>query len=181
MRPHEAPALQSLGEETQSIPAPPQDLHSITRFATKHKQLSGERILRELRLHECGKPIEEGALAEVLPNADLIDYWTTSIEELKKKMLELNKGPQVHGILLQLPLPNNADSTPVLDLMDRATAIGISRRLAEEIQSKATANGGDAPASAGIDIDSVPEEQLDEILGELLKEELDIGADRRAV
>ncbi|KYF81073.1 succinate-semialdehyde dehydrogenase [Sorangium cellulosum] len=31
---------------------------------------------------ECGKPIEEAALAEVLPNADLIDYWTLSIEEL---------------------------------------------------------------------------------------------------
>src|SRR6202795_5149648 len=53
LRPHEAPALQTLGEETQSIPAPPQNLHPITRFATKHKKLSGERILRELRLHEC--------------------------------------------------------------------------------------------------------------------------------
>ncbi len=31
---------------------------------------------------ECGKPIEEAALAEVLPNADLIDYWTFTIEEL---------------------------------------------------------------------------------------------------
>src|SRR5580658_2728655 len=63
LRPHEAPAFKTLGEETQSIPAPPQDLHSITRFATKHKQLSGERILRELRLHECGKSIE--AVAQV--------------------------------------------------------------------------------------------------------------------
>ena len=43
---------------------------------------------------------------------------TTSIDELKKKMIALNKDPNVHGILLQLPLPNNADSTPVLDLMD---------------------------------------------------------------
>ena len=31
---------------------------------------------------ECGKPIEEAALAEVLPNADLVDYWTETIEEL---------------------------------------------------------------------------------------------------
>src|ERR1700723_1277078 len=47
LRPHEAPAFKTLGEETQSIPAPPQNLHPITRFATKHKQLSGEGILRE--------------------------------------------------------------------------------------------------------------------------------------
>jgi acyl transferase domain-containing protein/acyl carrier protein len=70
---------------------------------------------------------------------------------------------------------------PVLDLMDRATVAGISRRLAEEIQNKATSNGVEQPASFDIDIDTVPEERLDEILGELLKEELDIGADRRAV
>lgn len=31
---------------------------------------------------ECGKPTEEGLLAEVLPNADLVDYWVASIEEL---------------------------------------------------------------------------------------------------
>ncbi|NUP05274.1 MAG: aldehyde dehydrogenase family protein [Polyangiaceae bacterium] len=31
---------------------------------------------------ECGKPFEEGVLSEVLPNADLVDYWTTSAEEL---------------------------------------------------------------------------------------------------
>lgn len=43
---------------------------------------------------------------------------TTSMDELKKKIVELNKDPKVHGILLQLPLPNNADSTPALDLMD---------------------------------------------------------------
>jgi NADPH:quinone reductase-like Zn-dependent oxidoreductase/acyl carrier protein len=70
---------------------------------------------------------------------------------------------------------------PVLDLMDRATVAGISRRLAEEIQRKGKPNGADHAAPFDVDIDSVPEEQLDEILGELLKEELDIGADRRAV
>jgi acyl transferase domain-containing protein/SAM-dependent methyltransferase/acyl carrier protein len=70
---------------------------------------------------------------------------------------------------------------PVLDLMDRATVAGISRRLAEEIQTKAKSNGAGHQASFDIDIDTVPEEQLDEILGELLKEELDVGADRRTV
>src|SRR5687768_9268071 len=34
-------------------------------------------------LHEeCNKPIEEGLLSEVLPNADLVEYWTVSAEEL---------------------------------------------------------------------------------------------------
>jgi acyl-CoA reductase-like NAD-dependent aldehyde dehydrogenase len=31
---------------------------------------------------EVKKPIEEAALAEVLPNADVVDWWTQSIEEL---------------------------------------------------------------------------------------------------
>jgi methylenetetrahydrofolate dehydrogenase (NADP+)/methenyltetrahydrofolate cyclohydrolase len=43
---------------------------------------------------------------------------STAIEELKRKMQELNADARVHGILLQLPLPGNADSTPVLEIMD---------------------------------------------------------------
>src|SRR4029079_5519503 len=43
---------------------------------------------------------------------------TTSMEALKDKMRELNADELVDGTLLQLPLPNNADSTPVLELMD---------------------------------------------------------------
>jgi methylenetetrahydrofolate dehydrogenase (NADP+)/methenyltetrahydrofolate cyclohydrolase len=43
---------------------------------------------------------------------------STPIEELKKVMRAMNADPAVDGILLQLPLPNNADSTPVLELMD---------------------------------------------------------------
>src|ERR1700722_4956848 len=39
LRPHKAPAFKTLGEEAQPIPAPPQNLHPITRFATKHEQL----------------------------------------------------------------------------------------------------------------------------------------------
>src|ERR1700676_4301966 len=58
LRPHKTPALQTLGEETQPIAAPPQNLHPITRFATKHKKLSGKRILRELRLHQSRESIE---------------------------------------------------------------------------------------------------------------------------
>ena len=38
--------------------------------------------IADLLHQECGKPIEEAALAEVLPNADLVEYWTSSIEEL---------------------------------------------------------------------------------------------------
>src|SRR3954468_22490355 len=39
---------------------------------------------------------------------------STSLEILKETMAQLNNDPKVHGILLQLPLPGNVDSTPVL-------------------------------------------------------------------
>lgn len=48
----------------------------------KQRLLSRAEEIAALLRRECGKPIEEAALAEVLPNADLIDYWTASIEEL---------------------------------------------------------------------------------------------------
>ncbi|HEY7991453.1 MAG TPA: SDR family NAD(P)-dependent oxidoreductase [Stellaceae bacterium] len=64
---------------------------------------------------------------------------------------------------------------PVLDLMDRATISGISRRLAEEFQREPQTDGAADRDNFDIDIDAVPEEKLDEVLGKLLKEELDIG------
>ncbi len=48
----------------------------------KKRLLTRAEEIAELVHKECGKPLEEAALAEVLPNADLIDYWTTAIEEL---------------------------------------------------------------------------------------------------
>jgi acyl-CoA reductase-like NAD-dependent aldehyde dehydrogenase len=48
----------------------------------KPRILARAEEIAELVHRECGKPIEEAALAEVLPNADLIDYWTGAIEEL---------------------------------------------------------------------------------------------------
>lgn len=48
----------------------------------KKRLLSRAEEIAELVHRECGKPIEEAALSEVLPNADLIEYWTASIEEL---------------------------------------------------------------------------------------------------
>ncbi|HZO13947.1 MAG TPA: aldehyde dehydrogenase family protein [Polyangiaceae bacterium] len=48
----------------------------------KKKILSRAEEIAELVNREVGKPIEEAALAEVLPNADVVDYWTSSIEEL---------------------------------------------------------------------------------------------------
>lgn len=41
----------------------------------------------------------------------------TQMEDLLALMKKLNADPKVDGILLQLPLPNNADSTPALELM----------------------------------------------------------------
>ena len=48
----------------------------------KQRILERAEEIAELVHRECGKPIEEAALAEVLPNADLVDYWTGAIEEL---------------------------------------------------------------------------------------------------
>lgn len=48
----------------------------------KSRILERAEEIAELVRRECGKPLEEAALAEVLPNADLVDYWTLSIEEL---------------------------------------------------------------------------------------------------
>jgi acyl-CoA reductase-like NAD-dependent aldehyde dehydrogenase len=51
-------------------------------MGVKKRLLSRAEEIADLVHRECGKPIEEAALAEVLPNADLVDYWTLSIEEL---------------------------------------------------------------------------------------------------
>lgn len=48
----------------------------------KKRLLSRAEEIAELAHKECGKPIEEAALSEVLPNADLVDYWSAQIEEL---------------------------------------------------------------------------------------------------
>lgn len=48
----------------------------------KQRLLSRAEEIANLVHRECGKPIEEAALSEVLPNADLIEYWTANIEEL---------------------------------------------------------------------------------------------------
>jgi acyl-CoA reductase-like NAD-dependent aldehyde dehydrogenase len=48
----------------------------------KKRLLARAEEIAETLHQECGKPIEEAALAEVLPNADLVDYWTLMIEEL---------------------------------------------------------------------------------------------------
>jgi acyl-CoA reductase-like NAD-dependent aldehyde dehydrogenase len=55
---------------------------AVQMMRVKQKLLSRAEEIAELLHRECGKPIEEAALAEVLPNADLIDYWSMSIEEL---------------------------------------------------------------------------------------------------
>lgn len=48
----------------------------------KKRVLARAEEIATLVHKECGKPIEEAALAEVLPNADLVAYWTAAIEEL---------------------------------------------------------------------------------------------------
>ncbi len=48
----------------------------------KGRILSRAEEIADLVMRECGKPLEEALLAEVLPNADLFEYWSESIEEL---------------------------------------------------------------------------------------------------
>jgi methylenetetrahydrofolate dehydrogenase (NADP+)/methenyltetrahydrofolate cyclohydrolase len=43
---------------------------------------------------------------------------TASQQEIYDLIVSLNRDPQVHAILLQLPLPNGLDSTPLLDAID---------------------------------------------------------------
>jgi acyl-CoA reductase-like NAD-dependent aldehyde dehydrogenase len=57
----------------------------------KARVLGQAEHIGNLLAEECGKPFEEAVLAEVLPSADLVDYWTASIEEiLAPEKLELD-------------------------------------------------------------------------------------------
>src|SRR5437879_13884886 len=58
LRPYEPPALQALGEQTQSIPIPPQHFDPIPATTAEDEQLPGKGILGELQLHERGKSIK---------------------------------------------------------------------------------------------------------------------------
>jgi acyl-CoA reductase-like NAD-dependent aldehyde dehydrogenase len=51
-------------------------------FKLKSRILARAQEIAELLHREVGKPVEEAALSEVLPNADLVEYWATSMEEL---------------------------------------------------------------------------------------------------
>jgi acyl-CoA reductase-like NAD-dependent aldehyde dehydrogenase len=53
-----------------------------TLAGLKSRILSRADEIADVVRRECGKPTEEALLAEVLPNADLVDYWAVSIEEL---------------------------------------------------------------------------------------------------
>src|SRR5678816_2668161 len=48
---------------------------ALAMMKLKARILSRAREIAELVHRECGKPLEEAALAEVLPNADLVEYW----------------------------------------------------------------------------------------------------------
>ncbi|MBW2455478.1 MAG: aldehyde dehydrogenase family protein [Deltaproteobacteria bacterium] len=55
-------------------------IHAIAKV--KRRILERAEEIADLVHREVGKPIEEVVLAEVLPNADLVDWWCDSIEEL---------------------------------------------------------------------------------------------------
>lgn len=52
----------------------------------KARVLSRAEEIADLVRRECGKPFEEALLGEVLPTADLVDFWSASIAELMAPM-----------------------------------------------------------------------------------------------
>jgi acyl-CoA reductase-like NAD-dependent aldehyde dehydrogenase len=64
---------------------------AVDLIRLKRRILERADEIAELLHRECGKPIEEAVLSEVLPNADLVDYWTASVEELLEgNLIELD-------------------------------------------------------------------------------------------
>lgn len=82
-KPAEVAALIAAAREAQAAWAETPVLDRIAAIRKlKPRLLARAEEIADLLHRECGKPIEEAALSEVLPNADLVDYWTGSIEEL---------------------------------------------------------------------------------------------------
>ncbi len=80
---HDIPALARKARDAQRAWAERSARDRAEAIAgVKARLLSRAEEIADLVHRECGKPVEEAALAEVLPNADLIEYWTASIEEL---------------------------------------------------------------------------------------------------
>lgn len=81
--PSDVPTLAKKAREAQRVWAEksPRD-RAIALEPVAKRILQRAEEIADLVHRECGKPIEEAALAEVLPNADLVEYWTSSIEEL---------------------------------------------------------------------------------------------------
>src|SRR5690242_4920264 len=81
--PSEVPALARKAREAQRAWG---ELSARERASivakVKPRLLSRAAEIADVLHRECGKPIEEAVLSEVIPNGDLIEYWTSSIEEL---------------------------------------------------------------------------------------------------
>src|SRR6266567_1146115 len=58
LRPDETAALQSLGEQAQTIAVPPQELYDIASATAKNEHMSGEGLLLQHSLHLATKSIE---------------------------------------------------------------------------------------------------------------------------
>src|SRR5258708_12721818 len=63
LRPHEAPVLEALREQTKAVPIPPQQLDPIPAPTAKGEQLTRVRVLAEFRLHDRGQSIK--AIAQI--------------------------------------------------------------------------------------------------------------------
>src|SRR5262249_7722683 len=57
-RPNEAAVLQPLGEQTESVPIPEQDLHRVRLLASEGEQMTRERVLLQHLLHQDCEAVE---------------------------------------------------------------------------------------------------------------------------
>src|SRR5258708_39112668 len=73
LRPHEAPVLEALREQTKAVPIPPQQLDPISAPTAKGEELTRVRVLAEFRLHDRGQSIE--AIAQISHTARQPDVY----------------------------------------------------------------------------------------------------------
>src|SRR5262245_6614057 len=78
-RPYEATVLQPLGEQTESVPIPKQDLHRVRLLAAERKQVTRERVFLQHLLHQDCEAVE--ALSHVGATERQMDLHTGGYDQ----------------------------------------------------------------------------------------------------
>ena len=102
LQPRESPALQTLGEQVQSVTVPPENFVQIAALAAKHEHLTEKRILLQRRLHIPASPTIPAACPSRPPQSR-----SASLPPVRSSVQTLNRGAQnghIYG-------PSNAQSS----------------------------------------------------------------------